>query len=638
MKKIIVPLVFILIVTSLKSQIKETQLDPITVVSSLSKLNSSKTGRDIFVLQGKDIAALPVKSLDELLRYIPGIEMQSRGAMGAQSDITIRGGTFEQVLVIIDGVRLNDPNTGHFTGYIPVALDEIEKIEVLRGASSAVYGSDAVGGVINITTKVFSRNHQQKNDANAMLAGGTFGTINASGSYLLSNEKSGIQLTAQTNNTDGQPQRGISGYTHNHLFAASFSQKLNDGWNLALRTSYDSRDFAAQNFYTNYISDTAKEKVQAFFNQLHLSYQKNKNSFSLLAGYKNTYDNYAFNSISSVNKNYSNLYQATGLYEHAFAKSSVFTGGLQYVGRNINSNDRGNHIVNQLAAYAVLLQPLAKNFLMNASLRYDWNEISGGTIVPQLNLSYRIKDVQLRGSAGNTIRYADFTELYNNYNEASVTGGSIGNPNLNPEKTFNYEAGVDWFVKQKFKISFDVFQRQCHDLIDWANTAYTDMPRKINLVPGGNYLLAKNVSQVTTSGAELDVQYVQTLSQNKAISANAGFIWMDSQSDNGTLTLYVSSHAKFLSNFNIKYAAKVLEISINGIYKVREPRAGATGIMGVSGNYFVMNAKVEINILPKILTAFVQADNIFNATYSDFVGTPMPNRWVLGGVRFSLSK
>lgn len=617
-----------------QSQTIETALDPVTVVSSLSKLSSSKTGRNIFVLQGKDIAALPVKSLDELLRYIPGIEVQSRGAMGAQSDITIRGGTFEQVLVIVDGVRLNDPNTGHFTGYIPVALDEIEEIEVLRGASSAVYGSDAVGGVINITTKVFTRNHQQKNEADAMLAGGAFGTINASGSYLLSNEKSSVQLSAQTNNTDGQQQRGISGYVHNNLFAASFSQKLNDRWNLAFRTSYDSRNFAAQNFYTNYVSDTAKEKVQAFFNQLHLSYQKNKNSFSLLAGYKNTYDHYAFNSTSSANNNYSNLYQATALYEYSFAKASVFTGGLQYVGRNINSNDRGNHTVNQLAAFAVLLQPLAKDFLMNASLRYDWNEISGGTIVPQLNLSYRIKNVQLRGSIGNTIRYADFTELYNNYNETSVTGGSIGNPNLDPEKTFNYEAGIDWFVKQKFKISFDIFQRQCHDLIDWANTAYADMPRKINLVPGGNYLLAKNVSQVTTSGAELDVQLIQPLSNNKTISANAGFIWMDSQSDNGTLTLYVSSHAKFLSNFNIKYSTKKFGISVNGIYKIRTPRTGTLVIMGVSENYFVVNTKIEAYILPKVLTVFIQADNVFNSTYSDFIGTPMPNRWILGGVKF----
>src|SRR5215211_5365398 len=119
--------------SSLKAQ-NATELDPVTVTAGLTTQNQSHTGRNIFVIKGEKFNDLPVHSIDELLRYLPGIEVQSRGPLGAQSDIVLRGGTFQQVLVIVDGIRLNDPNTGHFTSYIPVAPSEIERIEILKGA------------------------------------------------------------------------------------------------------------------------------------------------------------------------------------------------------------------------------------------------------------------------------------------------------------------------------------------------------------------------------------------------------------------------------------------------------------------------------------------------------------------------
>ena len=129
------------------TQEQEVELDPVTITSSLSAVTSSKTGRNIIVIKGEDFLKLPVHSIDDLLRYVPGVEIQARGPMGAQSDIVLRGGTFQQVLVIVDGIRINDPLTGHFNSYIPIAPSEIERIEILKGASSAIYGSDAVSEV-----------------------------------------------------------------------------------------------------------------------------------------------------------------------------------------------------------------------------------------------------------------------------------------------------------------------------------------------------------------------------------------------------------------------------------------------------------------------------------------------------------
>ena len=132
-------------------------LDPLTLTTSRAPQKASETGRSITVVDGSLFKQLPVFSIDELLKYVPGVEVQSRGPMGAQSDIVMRGGTFQQVLVLVDGIKLNDPITGHFSSYIPIAPSEIDRIEVLRGPAAAIYGAEAVGGVINVITKTFNQ-------------------------------------------------------------------------------------------------------------------------------------------------------------------------------------------------------------------------------------------------------------------------------------------------------------------------------------------------------------------------------------------------------------------------------------------------------------------------------------------------
>ena len=635
LKKIIISLVLCNLIGKGFGQEKETALDPVTVTGTLTEVNASKTGRNIFVLTGKDIAALPVRSIDELLRYIPGIEIQSRGAMGAQSDISMRGGTFQQVLVILDGLRLNDPNTGHFTGYIPVSPDEIDKIEVLKGPSAAIYGSDAVGGVINITTKAFAKNAKKQGGTAAQISAGDFGLINGSFQHLYAGKTTVFQIAGVTNNADGQQERGITGYIHDHLLSASASKQAGN-WNLGWRSSYDDRRFAAQNFYTSFVFDTARERVKTFWNQVSLVYRKNKDQFSVNAGFKNTEDNYKFSSQSPANSSFSNLFQLDAVYQHTVSTQTSLTGGVNYISRNINSNDRGQHTVNQVAGFGIIQQSITPHLSVNGSLRFDWTEVSGWVVVPQINLSYRKNKIQLRASAGSTFRNPDFTELYNSYNQPLVTSGSIGNPNLSPEKTFNYEAGADWFVYKHAKISLGVFQRFCNGLIDWAATPYAEMPRQSNLVPTGNYLLAKNVSQVTTSGAELDMQVIQPLANKQSLSATAGLLWLDAVSNNGPLTLYVSSAAKFLANFSVKYQTPFYGISVNGIYKVRTPQTGTAVLAPVTGNYFVMNIKADVSIIRNILTAFAEADNLFNTSYTDFLGTPMPGRWLQGGLSVTL--
>lgn len=616
---------------------QQAELDPVTITASLQKVPSSATGQNMVVIKGEQFSKLPVNSLDELLRYLPGIEVQMRGPMGAQSDIVLRGGTFEQVLVIIDGIRINDPNTGHFNSYIPISPAEIDRIEILKGASSAVYGSEAVGGVIQIITKTFAAKREQKSKSiTAQASVGQYGLLNGQlgGSYQ--NENTAIAGGVLSDNATGQQQRGTKGFFHNTSASVSINQFLNKYWNVSYRTALDHRDFAAQNFYTTFKSDTATEKVNAFWNQVRLNYEKLHHHFSMDIGYKTTKDTYKFNTGVTANSNTSNLLQSLAVYDWQATDKTTLTAGMQWLNKKITSNDRGDHTLNQTGTFLILGQRIGEHVSVNPALRFEWNERSGWEVVPQVNLSYKLPYWQLRGSAGKTIRDADFTERYNNYNKSFVASGSIGNPDLVPERSVSYEAGTDFFGIKNMKIAATVFHQHFTQLIDFVTTSYNEMPRKTNLSPTGIYALAKNIAQVNSTGVETDLQYTKQFDNKQQLWATLGLIWIDSKSNNATPSFYVSSHAKFLTNFNVQYTVHWFSVSINGLYKERNTQASTPINAGISKDYFLMNVQLQAYLYKNKISVFSEADNVFDKQYSDLLGSKMPGRWVMGGFKVTL--
>lgn len=636
-KKVILSGLIFLLTTVKVVTGQDIELDPVTVSTSLHPVSASATGRNILVIKGEEFLKLPVNSLDELLRYLPGIEVQMRGPMGAQSDIIVRGGTFQQVLVIIDGIRINDPNTGHFNSYIPVAPAEIERIEILKGASSAVYGSEAVGGVIHIITKTFAAARGRKaKQFTAQGTAGQYGLFNGQLGGFYQNGNTAISAGVLSNNATGQQQRGTRGFFHNTSASISINQFINKNWNISFRSAFDRRNFAAQNFYTVFKSDTANEKVNSFWNQLQLSYAKSRRRFSLNIGYKAAKDTYKFNSAASANSNKSNLMQGLALYNWETGKKTSFTAGAQWVNKKITSNDRGDHILNQAGVFFILDKRISGYFTVNPAMRLQWNERSGWEAVPQVNLSYKLPYWQLRGSAGKTIRDADFTERYNNYNKAFVPSGSIGNPDLVSERSFSYEAGADYFGIKNMKIAATVFRQHFTELIDYVPTPFAEMPRKINLSPTGTYALAKNIARVNSAGFETDVQYTKQFEHSQQLSATVGLTWIDSKSNNQTPSFYVSSHAKFLTNFNIQYAIHWFSVGVNGLYKQRNAQISTPINANLSRDYFLFNMQMQAFVYKKKVSIFGEIDNVLNKQYSDLLGSKMPGRWIMGGCKVSL--
>ena len=628
---------FVLLSVNVRAQQGEVELDPVTITATLHPVSSSATGRNITVIKGEQFSKLPVNSIDELLRYLPGLEVQMRGPMGSQSDIVLRGGTFQQVLVILDGIRINDPNTGHFNSYIPIAPSEIDRIEILKGASSAIYGSEAVGGVIQIITKTFSAKRAEKTKQLSMQgAAGEYGLINGQLGGYYQNNNTALAGGIISNNATGQQQRGTRGYFHNNSASVSINQFLNQYWNISFRTAYDSRDFAAQNFYTTFKSDTANEKVSTIWNQFKLGYEKEQKSFSLNVGYKAVKDQYQFNSAGTANLNKSGLLQGLAIYKWQVSGKTTFTTGGQWVNKQMRSNDRGDHSLNQAGGFVVVDEKIGDQLNISPAMRIEWHQRNGWQLVPQVNVSYKLPYLQLRGSAGRTTRDADFTERFNNYNKSFVSSGSIGNPDLVAENSYSYEAGLDFFGIKNMRVSSTFFQQRFTQLIDYVTTPYAAMPRKENLSPSGTYALAENLGKVNSTGVETDIQYSKKYKNEQEFWATAGFTYIDSKSDNATPSFYLSSHARFLTNFNVRYTLKQISVSINGLYKQRASQLSTPINAEISKDYFVLNAQLQAFVYKKKASIFLQLDNVFNTHYSDLLGSQMPARWLMGGFKILL--
>lgn len=639
-KQAITAALFLLAATAATAQTDTTaeQLDPVTVTSSLVEKRSSETGRSISIIKGEMISKLPVNSIDELLKYVPGIEVQARGPRGAQSDISMRGGTFQQVLVILDGLRLNDPNTGHFSNYIPITPAEIDRIEVLKGASSAIYGSDAVGGVINIITKAFHAKHQNKTKSlSGQVAAGEYGLVNTElGGFFRHNNLS-IGAGLLSNHATGVQQRGTRGFFHNTSASLGASYHISRAWVLSYRTAYDYRHFAAQNFYTASALDTATEKITGWWHQARVGYEKGKNKLTLDAGYKNLDDHYVFFPGFAPNDNRTKLLQSLLTYRRLVNENSSVVGGINFHNKKIASNDRGHHSLNTIAPFISAVQKIGDRFSLMPSLRVEMMDDIKAEWVPNLTVSYKLNNMQLRASGGKTIRDADFTERYNNYGKASVAAlNRVGNPWLSMERSWGYETGFDLFVRQGIKFSSTFFQRFNTDLIDWIQTPYADMPRKDNLTTGASYFLAKNIAGLNTTGWETDVQAAPALGGSQSLLLNAGFLWQYSKSSEARPSFYISSHARFLTNFSVQYTAGRFSVSVNGIYKSRQLQMAQPIAAHISKDYFLLNGKASLDVMQNKLGVFVQADNIFNRNYSDLLGAQMPGRWLQGGIRLQV--
>ena len=173
-------------------------------------------------------------------------------------------------------------------------------------------------------------------------------------------------------------------------------------------------------------------------------------------------------------------------------------------------------------------------------------------------------------------------------------------------------------------------------MIDWLPTPYAKMPHKKNVIETGSYALTKNIATVTTTGFETDVQYNYSINENNQLWSTLGLLWLHSKSSEAVPSFYIYSHARFLANFSVLLAAPRFQVSMNGLYKIREEQTASAINAKVSKDYFLLNTKAELMIWQKRLAIFMQIDNVLDKEYSDLLGAIMPRRWWQTGARLTL--
>lgn len=621
------------------SQSDTIDLQEVKVYSTRLNQTVAESGRSITVLLPEQIEALPITSVDDLLKHVAGLDIKSRGLFGVQSDISSRGSTFSQVLILLDGMRLNDPITAHFNNAIPVPLSELSRVEIIRGPASALYGADAVGGVINFITKTFDTKHSDRGfHTEGQFLAGEEKLMSAETNFNYSSEK--FRISAGLQNTSSEGQLLEAGNRNDFLirqFTLSGGADLGNGWFAAARTGYDFRNFDAKYFYTASPSDQAREQIKGWWNQARLSKTKNNHSSTLNINYNTTQDSFLFMPSSAANIHTSNLLNIQFNESYRISNELEISAGIQSDWRGIESTDRGNHSDYHAAMYGTVFYMPLTNVGLTGSLRTDYDENYGTEILPQINATWGFEYFLVRAAMGRGIRAADYTERYISRNIPGMltAGRNLGNPTLKAETSWSYETGIDAYPLPGLIFRTTAFIRKSENLIDYIYTYGKDIDQNEKLSPDAEYFYAQNIQDLTTKGIETELIFRKNWNQYGS-NVSVGHVYLESNNPTGQISKYISSHAKHILTANASVRNKRFMLSVNGLYKVRPSDEAKSINSSLSRNYFVLNAKTEFALKPGKIFLNLQAQNLLDLTYYDFLGVQLPRRWILAGVRWSL--
>lgn len=603
-----------------------------------------RIGRNITIIPGSALRNSSALTVDQILRFDGTIEIQSRGGYGSQADISMRGSTFQQVLICVDGVRITDPLTGHFNSNIPIPLSNIAEIEILKGPAAVQYGPDAVGGVINIITKTKNTEAQNNKGISYTTAWGDNSLRTSEFALESGYKKLHISIGSNRLKSDGQLNyRNTQNFFNNGSEYYGASYKFSKKTQLTYRFFNDSRTFGAQNFYTINKSDTATEHTSARWHMASLVQQIGKGRLTLDGFSRNNFDNYVYNSVTKANTHTTDVRLGQFNFYYPITTSFKVSAGGQYISRWIASNDRGNHKNYQYGGYASLLYNYKEKVFANLSGRYDYDQVYGGKVSPMFQVSAPIKSWTVRGMVAQGLRNPDFTEKFIGSALSTIGAGrNVGNPFLQPENTLSYEVGGDYFKKYNskntVKFSFTAFMRKGTNLIDYVTTNSNAIINNSNLLPNTNYFYTQNISSATTQGVESNFSYRFGQKKIKYV-VQAGYLYAITNLDSGVLTKYISNAARHNASLNVTITRKAFELMISNQYRWRAtaPTAEtATRVAGASQEFWIANARLTYKPLKGLIQVFAQVENLGDLTYRDVLGAQMPRRWTSVGFRINL--
>ena len=577
------------------------KLDSITITSTAIELPFKKNSRTITIISSKVIKQSPATNLAELLQQEAGIDVRRQGVNGMQADLYIRGGSFDQTLLLIDGIKVEDPQTGHHTLNMALPLEVIERVEIIKGPAARVFGQNAFTGAINIVTKsnadAVNSVGYKTGSYNQQQASGTFGT-NLKNTTLIGH--------ASLNTSDGY-RHNTDFENQNYFVKGRFNTTTNP---IDVIGYFAKRDFGANQFYAVESGSDQYEETQSSLVGASTKFKTENFKITPRIYWKRTQDMYLY--LREDPSYYRNLHisNKVGVQVNASYTSNAGITGFGIDAAKVfmtstNLGERDRLMANLFVEHRFSLADNTLDITPGVSVNYFSNFKFHA--FPGVDVGYTINDAfKVYANVGYTYRVPTYTDLY------YVGRTDLGNANLEPEKALSEEIGLKYFGAN-FNAYVAVFNRSSDNLIDYTKENEADKWQ------------ATNLKSLTSTGAELNLSsrfksglYTQNIS--------LGYTYLDENLNNIKTT-----YSKYVLNalthhFTATVRTKFLKnVSQSIVYKFAERASGTS--------YSVVDVQATLKVSD--LEFSIIGNNIFNTEYVETGFVPMPKGNVLIGVNYA---
>jgi iron complex outermembrane receptor protein len=514
-----------------------------------------------------------------------------------QTDFSLRGSNFQGVLMLIDGQRINDPQTAHHNSDIPLTREDIEKVEVIPGVGSSLFGPDAIGGAINFILK---KPKEKKIILEA--GGGQYHSVNTI--FSLSDNKGdlGFRLSLQNQESGGF-------YTDtdfkNFTTAIASSLDIPDG-EFNLSGGYQEKEFGAYDFYTPQSGYLSQEWTKTYL--LNTGFILEKSGFIIRPNFlwRRHYDKFLLDKTlvrsRYLNHHRTDIYTPNIYFQKETAILGEFGLGLEYGQERINSTNLGKHNRSHQSIFLDDNKELNDELSLGLSLRLDDFDIFPNLYAGSASLRYMLSQRDsVHCGISRSARIPSFTELY--YNDPTT----LGNAGLSAEESLTYQAGYD-YKKKKVSFGTTFFWRQEEDFIDWIKRTSSQEKWQV-----------ENITRSKVLGME---NYFR-LELNQIFSLDFYYAYIDKMTDDCSyLYKYGPNYIQHLANsvftFSLPFGVQTLGLT----YKKKPNRDG----------WLLLNTHLSYK-LNKNCQIFFNTTNLLNVEYQEIEGIPQPGRWMETGLR-----
>lgn len=614
--------------TSLKLQLSE-----ITVSGQRTPLPFSQTGRIISVVPRSEIVSSPAQNLQDVLEYLPNVDVRQRGANGVQADLSIRGGTTDQTLVLLNGVNFNDPQTGHYSLNLPLEPDAVERVEVVEGGASRVLGPNAFAGAVNFITTA-----ADTFSLRSLLSGGDFGYFKGSLSAHLPVGNTRHFLSVGKSRSDGyMPATDFE--TVNLFYHAK--ARLG-GLQIEWQGGRAEREYGAANFYgVRYTNQF--EQTQTWFASLKAT-AGNRLTFAPLFYWRRNSDHYILE--RSDPAMYQNFHR-TDVAGVNLSQSLSWALGQSSWGADFRIEHLASSALGHPVRYPQRVKGHPGIYYHKGYTRRNWSlyvehnftygslSVSAGVMsnylselgewstFPGMDFQYRLSDrLRYYGSVSASLRLPTFTDLYYQGRE------NVGNPLLKPEKSLSWETGFKWYTPG-LQGHIAYFERRGRNLIDWI---WYESDQKWH---------TENLTRVNTRGATFAAridprQWMGSRFFVHSLSATYSYTTL-SKEESDAVSYYLLDNLKHKADFSLSHQIfqrvsaqwRLSWQDRNGSYlqydsetRLASPRSYRP--------FVLLDARVVWK--KGAIELFAEATNLLNTIYYDLGNISQPPRWAKTGI------